>query len=586
MTIPHLIKGVSNVDDLFDRVNALITAQTGVELPVVAAPFDIWMVAGQSLSIGTLNPAFNVKPPQPQIPSNFKMFNQVGSTGVQDRALIPSDINELVAYQEQGESGMASYYTLGTTFLAGTTTKETAWIPAGKGGGSIENIGKDGSYACYANQQAMLARLKVLQSSATVKGIIFIHGGANYQDTKQEYYDKMVAFLADQISAIQAEYPNQTPPLYIYQHGGERITDQVQQAQLQMAKDGLAVCVGATYWLNRQHPNTSEGLNGSTNFERIHLNPLGYQYLGDMFKRAVKLGTSFKPLHVESYEWVTTKQLKLHVHNPEIGSTLVIDTTQPFLPAFAGSGIEVERPNGELFPATNVTVNENTITVDFAGDVLIGDRIRLGFTPEDMKYDGEFAPNPAIGSYPSAMIGTNIRGSKSLPASLGNDDYYDWLAVDSIDTEALPSSPVVARGNNCWKTGATQGIAGWGSSRTFLGGVMTVVTDGISEEFPISRSLQNAGTNKEHSTWNIKAARTFEFTANAAIDTDIAYYQVFIGGAGTNIAQSDIVDGKVTLQLTATIDFDIRVALKERTGEDITAFTGHLSDIEIREVFS
>lgn len=545
-----------------------------------------WLVTGQSLSIGTLNPAFNTKPSQPQIASNFNMFNQVGSTGVQNRVLVDSDFSSLVPYEEQGESGMSSYYTLGTTLLDGSSTSENTWIPAGMGGASIEDIGLGGAYACYANQQLMIKRISELRPYAKANGIVFIHGGANYTDSKTEYYDKMVTFLANQVSAVQADYIGQVPLMYIYQHGGERIVSGVQTAQLQLSKDELGVCAGATYWLNRQHPNTSDGVNGSNSFERIHLNVLGYQYLGDMFKRSIKVGGSFKPLHVNDYEWVTSSQLKLHVHNPDAGSTLVIDTTQPNIPAFAGNGIEIERPDGSLYAAISVSVSGLDITVNFANDVLIGDRVRIGFTPEDMNYSGPFIPNPTVGSYPSAIVGTNIRGSNLLPASLGNDGYYDWLAVDVIATESKASAPTDTRGNNCWRSGANQGTAGWGLTRVFSGGQMNVTTDGTSVSYGIARDLKSAGSNKEHSTWNIKAGNAYEFSADIAIDTDIAYFQLFIGDAGVNIQKSDIVAGRVTLQLTTTVNFNVMVALRERSGEDITVFTGHLSNIEIREILT
>ena len=53
MTIQHLIKGVSDVEDLFDRVNELITAQIGVEPPPPSSSvFTVTKIVNLSASIG------------------------------------------------------------------------------------------------------------------------------------------------------------------------------------------------------------------------------------------------------------------------------------------------------------------------------------------------------------------------------------------------------------------------------------------------------------------------------------------------------------------------------------------------------
>ena len=570
-------------ESLWVRVSRPCFAVGDVNMGEPVSTLDIWLVEGQSLAIGTLNDNYNTKPTQPQISPNFKMFNQLGSTGIQDRVITPADIANLVHYEEYGEAAMSSYYTLGTTFLDGLSTKDTLWSPVGKGGATIEQIDLGGSFPSYANQVECLERAYQEDNSAEVRGVLLVHGDANYNDSG--YYDKVITFRDNKLAAVQARFPDQTPPMYIYQQGGERSGFLMQRAQMDLAKAEEVTCVGASYWLNRQHPNEDE--TNSPSFERQHLNVLGYQYLGDMFKRVVQYGAGFKPLHVTDYEWVTPKQLTLAVHNPEVGAGLVIDTSQPNMGAIPGNGIEVERPNQQLEPANSISVSGNSITIDFATDVLPGDRIRIATTADDISYFGDYVPPVNIGDYPAVLLGTNIRSDKALPASLGNPDFYDWLAMDFLLTDqSKPSAPAVTYGSECWKEFSAQGSIGFGTSRVWLGDdVLTVNRNGIDETHtPVSRSMKDCGSSNPVIVWWQKAGKTYELSVDVAIQDDIAYFQMGIGGVTKNIQQSDIVAGKFTTTYVATSDHNVSCQLRERPGQVLGAFVGHFNNVSIREI--
>lgn len=566
----------------------VVPPENPVTLPVVSEyDYMVYLGRGQSLSIGTQNGAYNTKPAQPELDqSKFFMLDGVETIGVQKVVLQSTDINGVVGLSETSSiPAQDAYYSPATGALTSfeSVTEEVGkylWLPSGCGGTSIENLSLGGNTSAVDNEIVQFEYLQNNNITADIKAITFYHGGANFEDSVDEYYNKLVAYKDEQISRVQTYFPLSDPDFLLWQHGGENVVIDVMVAQLKLHKEGLGKCVGATYWLNRMYPNVSEGdvtRVGSGGAERVHLKTKGYRYAGEM--------VTSDPLYVSGYEWVDNSNLILTCS----GNTtegLTIDTTIPEIPSFAGNGIELVKPNGVRIPASSVTTTGNTLQVSFGNDeFLAGDRLLIGDTPRDISYYGDYTPNQQGATYVgNHLVGTNIRTTASRTSKLGNEDYYDWLCVDRIDTEVNNTTPVEqVLGSNIW-AGDSNGNAGLGEIFDFdsTTGMLTITKDGVQTTVPSTRTF-GASTNKENLAWAIRAGETYQVDFDVENMNTAGRLQFFVGGGGLTIHSTSLVNGHYTGEITANTDYNYSLALRENTGFATTDFNGVVKNIQLRK---
>lgn len=552
---------------------------------IASAEYSIYLGRGQSLSIGTQDGTYNSKPDQPQLDqSRFFMLGGVETIGTQNELLTTGDITGLVGLEEDSSIlAQQSYYSPATGCLSAVgsgTSGKYIWLPSGIGGTSIEDLSASGTKNAVANEITQFEYLQSNNVSADVKAITFYHGGANFSDTTEEYYNKLVAYKAEQIARVQTYFPQSNPEFILWQHGGENVVTDVMVAQLKAHKDGVAKCLGATYWLNRMFPNVSKDdviRVGSGSPERVHLKTKGYQYAGEMI--------GAEALYVDNYEWVDNSNITLSCTG-NVGEGLVIDDTQPNMPAFDGSGIEIVKPNGVRIPATSVTPSGSNLNVSFGvEEFLAGDRLLIGGTPRDLAYYGDYEPNPQGPNYVgNHIMGTNIRTVAPRTSKLGNEPFYDWLCIDRLETKVKASTPAgQTLGSNIW-FGDSYGDVGFGTVFDFdsVTGTVTITKDGQQNTIPSARTF-GAGTNKENLAWAIKAGKTYQVDFDVADMNTAGRLQFFVGGAGLTITSASLVDGHYTGEITATVDHEYSLALRENTGFAVTDFNGTVSNIQLRE---
>ena len=547
--------------------------------------YEVYLGRGQSLIIGTQDGTFNTKPVQPELDqSKYFMLDGVEVSGVQNNAIADTGIAGIVGLSEVSSIlAQQSYYTPATgalSVIGESSSNRLMWLPSGVGGTSIENLSAGGNTNAVANEIAQFEHLKNNNITANVKAITFYHGGANFSDTTEEYYNKLVAYKAEQIARVQTYFPQSNPEFILWQHGGENVVTDVMVAQLKAHKDGVAKCLGATYWLNRIFPNVSKDdviRVGTGSPERVHLKTKGYQYAGEMI--------GAEALYVDNYEWVDNSNITLSCVG-NVGQGLTIDTAQPNMPAFDGSGIEIVKPNGVRIPATSVTPSGSNLNVSFGvEEFLAGDRLLIGGTPRDLAYYGDYEPSSQGPNYVgNHIVGTNIRTVASRASKLGNEPFYDWLCVDRLETEVKASTPAgQTLGSNIW-FGDSYGDVGFGTVFDFdsVTGTVTITKDGQQNTIPSARTF-GAGTNKETLAWAIKAGKTFQVDFDVADMNTAGRLQFFVGGAGLTITSASLVDGHYTGEVTATKDYEYSLALRENTGFAITDFNGTISNIQLRE---
>lgn len=560
------------------------------ELPPLS--YDAFLSVGQSLSIGTLTEAYNPKPTQPQIDqSKYFMLEGVETTGVQDVELLPSEILSIEPLKEESHIlSMEGYYTPASGFFSSLEDGDTPyklWLQTGVGGKTLEELSQGGATYAYANGEVQLDYVASLPVDVDLKAILCIHGNENWRDTKQEYYDKLLAFRDEQVSMVKARLPSSEPDFIIQQNGGENILSGVMSAQLQAAKDGEARCIGATYWLNRAYPNVSKNNvanDGASSTEQIHLSVTGYQYLGDMVRRAYD-DENFKPLYVTSYSWVSDSILELDLNIPS-GDLVIDSTTYSELGEFNGGGFEVMKPNGVRVPASTVDVIGNKLRLDFDTETFnAGDRLGIGFTPRDITYYGDYEPNPQGDTYVgNHIVGTNVRTTTPHACTLAQDPYYDWLCVDIIDTNKNNTTPATQTlGSNAWR-GDTQGYEGMGSKWVFDGVTGTVVKtlDGVETASTTQRDM-GAFINSEVACWQIKVGKTYQIDFDTVDMNEAARFQINVGGVTTSVNASNLDElGHYTGEVVATDDHQMGIKLRENTGFAITEFSGTILNIQVR----
>lgn len=547
------VVGLVGLDDVFYKIDA----------GVPQAAYSVFVSTGQSLSIGTLNPDYNTNPAQPELTSNHRLFNGIPSTGIQNVLATDNNTVSLVDYVESGNGG---FYGHGTGLFKNLgLTKDAVFLSSGIGGAPLQDLDLGGALNAYANQVKYYERLSLIDPFADVKMISLIHGDANYLDTISTYYQRIVQFKQNQLSLCGQHFPSSNPKFISYQQGGERSVKNVQFAQQDAYLNGLFDnMTSATYWLNRQYPN--HDLRTAPSIERVHLNPDGYRYLGDMVARAYK---GEKPVIATKYEWVDSKTVRLTCAN----HNLTVDTTQLNMPEFSGYGIELARADGALVEPLSVVVSGSTITLTFDQDVNVSDRIRIGLTPADMSYYSNDVPTTG---YPAAMTGTNIRSTVPHSVDFALPDYYDWLCIGyHTMTKEDDGFPAYTLGSNCWWNGTSQGSAGFGERFVWDGVNQTKTIDGQDIVTPTSGFV--VGSTSENLYYAVRSGKTYRVSGYARNETAGAQIRLQVG----NFARVTITDGfDGNFSQDITCDQDYRIELRVTN----TAIIGEIRDIEIREV--
>lgn len=534
---------------------------------------DLVMSVGQSLSIGTLDGNFNPKPDQPELGSNYKVFNGTGSVGL-ERAVITDELTSSFVQYEEGSTHAPSFYTHGTSFLksAFNNTNNLLWVNAGIGGEKIEDLDLGGNTEAYNNQIKYLERAKLIDD-IDVKAITFFQGSTNTGDRQQDYYDKMVTYEANQQALIKSVIPDHPDvPFVFYQKGGGRRGLTVQQAQLDFMKNRPeSKCVGGTYWLNRQHPNTESGVNGAVSSDRVHLSVSGYRYLGDMAAISYKTD-NYKPMYVEAVSLDSPKILRLSVHVP-FGGNMAFDTTSYNTPQFNGYGVELQNADGTLVVPTDVQIQGNDLLVIFVDDVLYGSRLRIGYTPEDI---GEDFDTP-VGDYPDTLTGTNIRSDYAHTSSVGLSDFYDWLCCDVIylyqDTSGMPAYLL---GSECWRDNSSTGVIGYGQNFRWDGTNLTQSVDGQDVQSPISTFV--LGTSNPEINFGIRQGKTYRVTCDVNITTS-DFIRIYVGGFA-KVSLTSANNGAFSEDIVADGDYKIEMRVES------SSIVATLDNVSIREVLA
>lgn len=559
--------------------------------PLGAPTESITILLGQSQAIGTLDASYNEKPLQPVLDGErFKMIAGVGTVGVQDTVLDEATMTGVLPYSESSPNDVSTeYYTPGTGILANLEGNRVHILAqAAIGGQSIEALSEGGATNSFENLRKQLVFLKANYPNAAVDNLAFLHGSANWSDSESVYMAKLLGYRDEITTLVKSIYPNSEPKFVLTQHGGEEVVKGVMQAQLEAVKSGEVIGAGSVYAVQRKYPNVSQEQvdnEGALAPERIHLNPDGYDFVGEMIGRAL-MTPDFKPLHVNGYEWSGDNKLLLSCHIPS--GTLVVGATDKNLPLFPGYGIEIEKPNGTRLPASTVVLRMgNKIECTFPQPFLPGDRILIGFSPRDISYYDDYTPNVENPTFVSDhLVGTNIRTStKYVSKVLRLDDVtHDWLSPDVITTTVKASTPnAVVLGSNIYRD-KTLGYLGFGERFTFnsTDGTTTKLLDGEETTWSTTRSL-GITTNKESAAWGIRKGRTYQVDFDMTGMNEAARIQFFVGGAGLTITSALLVNGHFTGLVTATEDFTYSINIRENSGFTLAAFEGVLSNIQIRE---
>lgn len=563
----------SNKDNFMSFSGTAVVEDDGAESGgPTTDTMELVMAAGQSLVIGTTNGRINPMPPQPELDDRYMTFNGTGSVGLERTAITDQLTSSLVPYKE-GSTHASSFYTHGTTFLksAFNDTKRLLWVNAGIGGEDIESLDKGGDSPAYANQSKYLERAVGAQPNLKVSAITFFHGSSDAGSPRKEYFDRQVTYLDNQQALIKEHIPNHPDvPVVFYQKGGNRRGLTIQQAQLDYMKAfPSSKCVGGTYWLNRQHPNTENGVNGAAGTDRVHLSVDGYRYLGDMAGLALKTD-GYKPVHVTDVTMLNSRELKLTVHVPFDGE-LVVDTEGYNTPEFSGYGIELQRANGDLVIPTLVTVSSKEINIVFNEDLLPGGRIRIGYTPDDIGADFD---TPS-GDYPNTLTGTNIRSNRPHKSSVGLPDFYEWLCCDILPIKSdLSGMPEFTLGDECWRDNSNVGVVGYGQNFRWDGSNLTRFIDG--EDQVSLTSTYVLGTSNPEINPAIEQGKEYQFSCTLNLVSD-DWVIVYIGGwAKVRLTKAD--NGNYSTVITAGGDHKIEMRV------ETTDIVGSMDQISIREL--
>ena len=584
----------------------VVSNSTGVTIAAAAAPaiplsaggLRMVMVAGQSLAIGTINPATNPPPPtQPELPTNFKLFNGVSASGKQSVAITDADTASLIPYVElTGTYGAQGFYTHGTGFFKAIDTVDDPaqnwlWAQAGYGGQKIELLDVNGQYAgvtataAYANQQKMLARAYALNPNTVVTAILFSQGEANWQDTTPKaYYDKVLTYRANQRAAVQAVFASQDPPFIMEQCGDGNNNVKVQQAQADLARNSTEVVVaGPKYWLNQLYPNSVGTGPNFTDVERVHLNVNGYTYQGEMQERALVAkiaGVAFKPTIVNTVVFVNPTTIKITCSTPNGGGLVVDETT---LPACPGKGISMQRPDLNFILPTNVTVSCNDITCVFGETIYPDFRLTIGYTLAGVQ--------PLYNTTGNYTPCTNIRGAIGNASKAGLSMWYDWLMLDRYvmgKTDVGYVKPATY-GVELWRLAAANGNVAQASSMTFDGTNVVKIRAGTTESPTPINAFVEGGNSPDVLLWPIKNGRTYLVTVDNCQVT-----------SGSGAHEIRVVVGNVIIKRTsANVNnynsgngFQQTVTVSSSTGDGILNVSlngtipvvGSISGISVKEV--
>lgn len=560
------------------RLNAMMRALGGGGIaPIIPlAATRLVLVSGQSLSIGTMTQASQPPyPSQPELPSRIKTFNAIPPTGLGNVVATDADTSSLIQYQElTGTLGSSGYYTHGVGFFKWLTGKDDAtqqwvWAGAGVGGATITQVDSGGAYASYANEQKFLQRIKLLDASTVPTAILFSQGEANYTDTTMDaYYAKLVTYKANQLSAVAAQFPSAAPKFLIDQCGDGIATIRVHHAQANASRTGLAVVAGPKYWLNRIYPNVMDT-------EQLHLDVDGYTLQGEMFARALTSelsGTPFKPTITNSVEYVDQQTIKLKCSTPN-GGGLVIDTT--LLPACAGYGVSIQRPDlVEIFP-TSVTVSGDDVTCAFSETIYPDYRIKIGYTATDKTLDGV-----ASGNY---MPMTNIRGAVGNASKAGLGTWYDWLMLDRhiIGKTSVGYVKPSTLGAELYRTAAYGLTSGLASAVTFDGTNMVVTRNGVTNAPVATAGFIDGGTSTDALYWFIKAGRTYRVTGTCQVTSGAGLHEIRVYAGGGIVKRTSVNSGTLgafSTDIVSITDGSIELRVNN------VAVVGQISNISIKEV--
>lgn len=566
-------------------ITGLLNGTVTIDSPISVS---VTMFEGQSLSIGTLNAAYkDYTAPQVLDVERFKMFNGVGSIGKQDEVVTDEDIAELVGFVLGSEIlGQSEYHSPALGFFTANQGSDiNVLVQSSVGGTAIEDLSQGGATESYANSVKQLTRVSELHPDATVDNVVVIHGGANWQDDGDTYISKFNTFLNERLSTVSSLFPDSTPTALITQHGGELVSAETMLAQLKLHDDGVARCIGATYWLNRMYPNVSVADTvrvGNGSPERVHLNAKGYDLLGELLGH-VATHDDYEPLRIVDCQWISDTVVELITNHPD--KEVIADATADGIPLFPGNGIQLERGNGAVVEPVTVTGGIGKVTCDFGSElVYVGDRILIGFSPRDVAYYGDYVEsNVHPTKVMSHLMGTNIRLADGIQSTLHSDVIYNWASVDRLYLVKNASTPdTQLYGSNIFRD-ETRDYNGFGSKWVFndVDGTTTKTYDGEETTKSTTRSL-GISTNKEIAAWAVRTGETYLIEFDYSDYNEGARFQFYVGGKGTTITTGSLVDGHFSAEVVAEEDFSYSLSARENSGFLLADIKGTLENISIR----
>jgi len=432
MTIAHLIKGESTVEDLFNRVNELITAQTGIPLYTPALGKRLYVIpeSGQSLSIGTGTSA----PIFADELAGAYLFNGIDPWGSREHLIADSQVVSLKPYKERYSRQTHGYTMLRSLKDGIADGDELLYMPFGIGARALVDLGR-GTEA-YNNflimLQVVVARAAEVGASVVFPFVGLIQGESNSATLRASYVAQQRPYQDAFLEDI-AKITGQPTLAMLIDQTGANYCREVAKAQFQYTQENDDAYLSCPkYPLNRLYYKDSSDV--------VHLNADGYNIQGDyrgLAGKGIIAKEGSKCLEPIAYNIVGDDlHITLNVPVPP----MVIDiTVMPEAPSY---GIMLIKPDlTEVLPT--VTISGDKLILDAGEPITSGWTVDCGFTLDDS------ATHPSGEKLPC----TNIRDSQDIPSSAAGYTLHNWIVqfdyvVSEQDIVVEPVEPPVVA--NLW----------------------------------------------------------------------------------------------------------------------------------------